>query len=104
MKQWGSLLLLSFLLSFLPGCAFFKPYKADIEQGNIIPESEIQQIRYGMTKQAVKARLGEPVLVNVFTPNQTVYVYTLQKGYGDIMVKKLILTFNKGWLAKIERN
>lgn len=88
---------------FLSGCSFFRVHKMDIEQGNIITPEAMSQLHTGMSEGQVKAVLGDPVLVNIFTPNRLEYVYWNKPAYGDLTVKRVGLVFVGGRLNQIER-
>ncbi len=87
--------LFSLLLS---GCSLFHAYQVKIQQGNIITQKMIDQLRPGMTSQQVEFILGAPVLVNTFSETEFNYVYTYQIGYDKISEKKLTLYFRNGVL------
>ena len=85
----------------LSGC-MFRTHKADIVQGNVIGDAEVHQLRVGMGESEVKNLLGTPVLINVFTPNKTVYLYTFQEGYGSMKKKSVTLTVVNGRVTDIQ--
>ncbi|MCP4476155.1 MAG: outer membrane protein assembly factor BamE [Gammaproteobacteria bacterium] len=92
------------LLLILAGCAIFKPYQPDIQQGNIITAKMIQKLKTGMSPAEVdKAMEGAPVLVNIFSQRRMLYVYTYHVGKGKTTKSQVVLTFNNGKLVKIER-
>lgn len=73
------LILLSFFITTLGGCIYHLP----IQQGNIITDKDLSSLLHkGMTKDQVRAVLGDPVLINIFSGNRMVYVYTFQRGYN----------------------
>ena len=86
----------------LSGCAFFKPHKIDIEQGNVITQEEVSRLHSGMTEAQVKNVMGTPTLVNIFSTNQIDYVYTLQHNYNPRIEKKAICHFQHGRLTNIQ--
>jgi len=101
MKQITTFILLALILS---GCTWFRPHKADIEQGNVITQTEIHQLRVGMSEYQVKQIMGAPILINIFTPNRVDYVYTSQLGHGSMNEKHITCIFYRGHLQKIEKN
>lgn len=74
----------------------------DIEQGNVISQDEIAQLHSGMSEAQVKAVMGSPILVNIFTPNRLEYVYSYRPAYDERIEKRVSLTFSQGRLAHIE--
>ena len=96
MKNLISLVLISFLLS---GCV----HKRDIMQGNIIKQEDVARLHTGMTEGQVREVMGDPVLVNVFTPNQLNYVYTFEPGHQKMTEKRLIIIFKGGRVKEIQQ-
>lgn len=86
-----------FLSSFLTSCSTMTEaipgvYKVDVDQGNIISQEVIDQLRPNMTKQQVQFVLGTPLLVDVFHQNRWDYVYSQQPG-GDARTQSRISLF-----------
>lgn len=94
-------ILLTLAALTLSGC-FLRTHKADITQGNVISESQVKRLHNGMSEQEVKNVMGTPVLINVFTPNKTIYLYTFQAGYGKIKTKSVEITLNHGVVREIQ--
>jgi outer membrane protein assembly factor BamE len=85
----------------LTGC-MLRTHKADVVQGNVITDSQVKQLHNGMSMASVREIMGSPVLVNVFTPNKTVYLYTFQEGYGYMKKRSVTLTFQGGQVVDIQ--
>lgn len=97
MTQTLKLVITAMLAINLAACI----YQPDIQQGNIYTQSQIAQLRLGMTKQQVTQVMGEPILNDTFEPNRWSYVYTYQKDGGKIEKKGITLTFKNNRLAEI---
>lgn len=97
--------ILSLLIStaLLTSCAFIPVHKMDIEQGNVINQSMINQIHVGMSEQQVKEILGTPLLLNTFNDNRVDYVYTFKAGNQPAMENYVTLTFRNGRLKDYNR-
>lgn len=81
----------------LNGCThFIKPYRPPIQQGNIITDDMMRQLKVGMTKEQVAAILGEPVLTNTFEQDTWLYVYTFQPSKGPSKRKNVTIFFKQG--------
>ena len=87
--------------TLLTSCSLFHVHKMDIEQGNIINPEITSQLHKGMSEAEVKAIMGNPVLVNTFSPDEVDYIYTMQKGYKNREEQRVNLTFHHGALATI---
>ena len=83
--------------NFLPG--FLKTYRVDIQQGNVVTQEMINQLRVGMTREQVRFILGTPLISDPFKPNQWEYVFRLQRGTGKVDLRKYAVTFVDDKLA-----
>jgi len=66
--------LLIFISITLSAC--IRPYQPDIQQGNIINNSDLRQIEYGMSKQEVLFILGTPMIIDPFNESRWDYYYS----------------------------
>lgn len=69
-------------------------YKIDIQQGNIITQDMINQLRPGMTKAQVKYLMGSPLILDPFHANRWDYIYSIQPGGGALRQENVVLTFD----------
>ncbi|MFV9988833.1 MAG: outer membrane protein assembly factor BamE [Coxiella endosymbiont of Dermacentor nuttalli] len=72
----ATLIFLVYLIITLEGCVYHPP----IQQGNIFSDKDLSILHKGMTKDQIRVILDDPVLVNIFSNNRMVYVYTFQQG------------------------
>jgi outer membrane protein assembly factor BamE len=70
------LALLILVSSSLSGC--FLLYQQDIEQGNVITQKMIGQVRKGMTRKQVRYVMGTPLVTDVFHKDRWDYYYSFQ--------------------------
>lgn len=99
MKKLISLVFIGFFLTGLSGCI----QKIAIEQGNIICDADVNRLRVGMSEDQVKEIMGNPVLINLFSPGRLDYVYTYQLGQGRRTEKRMLVIFVGGRLREIVR-
>lgn len=91
----------------LPACAkvprIVTEYKIDVQQGNVVNQEMIAQLKPGLTKDQVRFALGTPLLVDPFHKDRWDYVYTLEKGgSGEIERRRLSVFFDAdGKLARL---
>lgn len=100
------LALLCLLVTSLTACSWSNfpfLYKPDIQQGNVLPDDRVAQLKLGMNKDEVIYLLGNPVLTQVFVDQQTIYVYTMKVGKGKMKEQKLLLTFVNDKLTQIDK-
>jgi outer membrane protein assembly factor BamE len=82
------------VLNNLPGV-----YKIPIQQGNIIDQTMIDQIRPNMTERQVLYILGSPMLVDTFHQKRWDYLYSNQPSGEDRQQKKISVLFNDDGLV-----
>ncbi|MDR3221634.1 MAG: outer membrane protein assembly factor BamE [Candidatus Accumulibacter sp.] len=86
-------------LVFVAGACSWVPrpiseYKIDIQQGNVLTQDMVAQLRPGLSKDQVRFILGTPVLTDMFHANRWDYVYRLQKGStGEVEMRKFSAFF-----------
>jgi outer membrane protein assembly factor BamE len=55
-------------------------YRVDVQQGNLLDDVDIEQVKPGMTRSQVRYLLGTPVVEDAFHTERWDYVYYLRKG------------------------
>ena len=78
----------------LAGCSFPGVYKIDIQQGNVVTQDMIDQLRPGMTRRQVRFIMGNPLLVDTFHPNRWDYLYSMQQGGARRQQERVSVFFN----------
>ncbi len=99
MKNFFLSLLLTLVIT---GCHIV--YRQDIQQGNLLQQSTIDQLYLGMTKEQVYYLLGSCVLKSPFQANREDYIYYLQPGHGEPIQRRVTLIFSNGRLQHIEKS
>ena len=84
------------LISF-PGA-----YKIDIQQGNVITQEMVDQLRPGMTRNQVQYVMGTPLLEDTFNQDRWDYVYSMQPGGKTRTQKTVTIFFENDRLASIK--
>lgn len=74
----------------LAGCV----YRIDVQQGNVVTQKQVNQLRPGMTSNQVRYILGTPLLKDPFQPKRWDYHYSFQKASGARQVQRLTLVFD----------
>lgn len=100
MKKYIALFLMSISLS---ACSYFHPYRPTIQQGNMMNQEHINQLKVGMTARQIADIMGTPVLENSFNDNEAMYVYMQIPNHGQVVYKRVTLYLQNGRLAKIEK-
>lgn len=73
------LLALAAALLLASACGPFV-YKIDVQQGNVVTQEAVSQLKPGMTKAEVRQVLGTPLLTDVFHANRWDYYFSHAKG------------------------
>ena len=84
-------------MNYIPGV-----YTIDIQQGNIIEQSMVDQLRPGMNKRQVLYIMGSPMLNNVFHKNRWEYLYSNQPSGEDRVQKQISLFFENDQIVGIQ--
>lgn len=102
-KSLFALLITSSVL--LTGCGssvpMVKPFKMDIQQGNVVTSKMLLQLRPGMTKSQVRFIMGTPLIVDSFHNNRWDYFYQLRQAGKVVEQRRVILEFEKDLLARV---
>ena len=95
------LLILGAVCSLLAACSSFNAYKIDIQQGNVITQEMVAQLKPGLTRDQVKFILGSPLVADMFHTDRWDYVYMLQPGKGEVQRRRLTVIFEDNKLARL---
>jgi len=76
------------ILTNLPGV-----YTVDVQQGNMVDQDMIDQLRPNMNKRQVLYIMGSPMLTDVFHQNRWDYIYSARIDGGDRQQKRISLIF-----------
>jgi outer membrane protein assembly factor BamE len=79
-------------------------YKIDVQQGNVIDQEMVSQLRRGMDKKKVQFIMGTPIILDTFNNNRWDYIYTSQHRGGDVERRRVTLIFADGKLERVEGN
>lgn len=70
-------------------------YRIDVQQGNVLTQDMVAQLRPGLSRDQVRFILGTPMLVDMFHADRWDYVYRLQKGKtGEIETRRFTVFFD----------
>jgi len=80
-------------------------YRANISQGNIVEEEDLDQVEVGMTRNQVRFLLGTPTIDDPFHSNRWDYVYYVKIGRNDATAKRWVtILFEDETVSEIQRN
>lgn len=78
-----------------------KPFKMEIQQGNLVTSKMLLQLRPGMTRSQVRYIMGTPLIVDSFRDNRWDYFYELHKQGVVVEKRRVILDFDKDALVSV---
>ena len=81
-------------LLVLTGCSFPGVHKIDIQQGNVVNQEMVDQLRPGMTPRQVRFIMGTPLIVDTFNTQRWDYLYSIQFAGGVRQQERISLIFN----------
>ena len=80
-------------------------YRIDIQQGNLLEESVIEQVEVGMTRSQVRFLLGTPMVSDSFHHNRWDYTYYLRRGRSrDVERRWFIVFFQEDVVVRLDRD
>ena len=81
-------------------------HKIAVQQGNVVTQQMVDQLRLGMNKKKVRFVMGTPIIQDTFHSNRWDYIYTFHKGGSRTDERHLITAiFNDdGKLTNLEGN
>ncbi|MGB2832872.1 MAG: outer membrane protein assembly factor BamE [Methylotenera sp.] len=78
-----------------------KPFKLDVQQGNVVTSKMLLQLRPGMTKSQVRFIMGTPLVQDSFHGNRWDYVYQMREGGKLTEQRRVILDFESDLLKSV---
>ncbi len=90
------------ILLILTGCSDLKfpwVYRISIDQGNIITQDMVNQLKPGLSKSQVQFVMGSALITDTFNENRWDYVYTMETGKGVRTQQRLTVFFQDDKLS-----
>ncbi len=94
------LLVFAMLALSIGGCHMV--YTPDVQQGNLLDKTMVEQLKPGMTKRQVVVLMGTPSVTSPFQHDRWDYVSTQARRGGPMKVRTFTLTFNNDTLVRTE--
>jgi outer membrane protein assembly factor BamE len=79
-------------------------YKIDIQQGNVLNQEMVSQLKPGQTRDQVRFILGTPLIADIFHQQRWDYVYRFQNGAtGQVESRRFSVFFGQdGRLERVD--
>lgn len=79
----------------------FKPYRMDIQQGNIVTSKMLMQLKPSMSKSQARFVMGTPLLQDSFHGDRWDYFYQYRKDGKIVQQRRVILEFENEQLKRV---
>ena len=91
---------------WLAGCSnvprIVTEYRIDVQQGNVLTQDMVAQLKPGQTRDQVRFILGTPMVADLFHAQRWDYVYRLQNGRtNEVETRRFSVFFNQD--GRLER-
>lgn len=84
----------------LTACSYFPGvHKIDIDQGNIVTQSMVDQLRPGMSKEQVRFVMGTPLIIDTFQQNRWDYLLSQEHNGAPRTQERISLFFTDDKLS-----
>ncbi|MDP2326229.1 MAG: outer membrane protein assembly factor BamE [Gammaproteobacteria bacterium] len=89
-------LLLAVPATLVTGCV----YRLDVQQGNLLDQTDIEAILPGMTRSQVRYLLGTPVAADPFRTDRWDYMYYLKPGKSRRTTQRWLIVWFDGEVVR----
>ena len=79
-----------------------KIYKPEVVQGNFVSREQVQALRAGMPRQAVRDVLGTPLVTSLFHSDRWDYAFTIRRQGSEPQQRRFSVFFKGDVLDRIE--
>ncbi len=97
-----SLILSTVTLSGCSGIGFPGVYLINIDQGNIVEQDMVDQLKPDMTRRQVRFLLGTPIVEDTFNNNRWDYIRVVRRGNDTLLHRRLTVVFEDDVLVDVE--
>jgi len=95
------ILLISLAIACLSACGFPGVYRINVEQGNIVTQEMVDQLKPGMNRRQVRFVLGTPLIEDTFDQKRWDYLYVKRNGAKVLDRSLLTVEFEGDTLINI---
>lgn len=92
------------LAALTAGCL----YRMDVQQGNMLDDTQVEQLQTGMTRSQVLYLLGTPMVPNAFDKDRWDYYHYLDSGRGQgrsyKLTRRVTVWFENDKVSRIEQD
>ena len=102
-------LILALIITTVAGCqllpenAQLRSYRVLVQQGNVIEESKVDQLKINMDKKQVVFLMGEPIVNNIFDKNRWDFVYYKKRDPEQTILSMVSIFFKEEKVISMKR-
>jgi outer membrane protein assembly factor BamE len=79
-------------------------YRINIQQGNFLDQTAVEQVKAGMTRSQVRYLLGTPMVADSFDKERWDYIYYLKKGRSrHVDSRRVTVYFDGDKVARLDK-
>jgi outer membrane protein assembly factor BamE len=79
-------------------------YRINIQQGNFLKQTDVDQVQAGMTRSQVRYLLGTPMVADSFNKERWDYIYYLKKGRTrHVDSRRVTVYFDGDKVARLDK-
>ena len=97
-----SLLVPTLALSGCNNIGFPGVYLINIDQGNIVDQEMVDQLKPEMTRRQVRFLLGTPIVEDTFNNDRWDYIRVVRRGNDTLLRRRLTVVFEDDVLVDVE--
>lgn len=86
----------------LVACSTEVIYKPEVVQGNFVSREQVQALRAGMPRQAVRDVLGTPLVTSLFHADRWDYAFTIRRQGAEPQQRRFSVFFKGDHLDRVE--
>jgi outer membrane protein assembly factor BamE len=96
-------LLVTLILSLtLTQCASYDFARRIAQQGNLLPQSKVERLKVGMSKNDAAILMGTSLMSPTFNNDRWDYAYTWRRGTGSMAIRTVVIYFRGNSIIRIE--
>jgi outer membrane protein assembly factor BamE len=100
MKLFQRVLVGLALAALASGCV----YRINIQQGNFLDQTAVDQVKPGMTRSQIRYLLGTPMVADSFNKERWDYIYYLKKGRSrHVDSRRVTVYFEADKVTKLDK-
>src|ERR1700733_3278247 len=79
-------------------------YRINIQQGNFLDQTAVDQVKPGMTRSQIRYLLGTPMVADSFNKERWDYIYYLKKGRSrHVDSRRVTVYFDDDKVARLDK-